>query len=617
MTLRKLFETYANVRPARELPGVPSAFSGRGIDLVIVRENVEDLYAGIEHMQTPGVAQCLKLITRSGCERISRLALEYARAEGRGEVAVVTKANIMKLTEGMFKRTFEEVAADYPDIRTRHVLVDNCAHQLVIRPEQFDVIVTSNMNGDILSDLASGLVGGLGFAPSANLGPNVAIFEAVHGTAPDIAGLDVANPTALLLAAVMLLDHIGASETAATVESALMATLEQGKHTRDVAGADGLGTKAFAAAVIDNLGVDSETARRPRRRLQVPGGPAVHVNATTSTIGVDVFVESRLSSDELGKQLEQAAAGTGFALKMISNRGTKVYPPSSTAPLCVDHWRARFISQSGVVADDEILVLLSAIGATHRWMHVEKLAQIDDVARLHARAGRELAPSRNRARVARLAPRVRYLPLEPVVDELLVVDCAQLELDVERGAFEGGDGEQLGRRGRGNRERMAARGDVARERRDAQRQAAHVERRLERRAIRRLNRVVAAVAAGADHPLERLAVLVHRCEQRACQLVGRGDDRLHVVGHRRERVARRGLPRDLRHERGGERGRACRRAARARRRIDGRDRRGEIGERQVSRGAHARSRAPGRAARQRGSATRAPRRPSPRDRPRP
>ena len=188
VTLRKLFETYANVRPARELAGVPSAFTGRGIDLIVVRENVEDLYAGVEHMQTAGVAQCLELITRPGCERISRLALELARAEGRREVTVVTKANIMKLTEGLLKRTFEEVAADYPDIETRHILVDNCAHQLVMRPEQFDVLVVSNMNGDIISDLASGLVGGLGFAPAANLGPDVAIFEAVHGTAPDIAG---------------------------------------------------------------------------------------------------------------------------------------------------------------------------------------------------------------------------------------------------------------------------------------------------------------------------------------------------------------------------------------------------------------------------------------------
>src|SRR5437667_7586602 len=173
VTLRKLFETYANIRPAREFPGVPTPYSGRGIDLVVVRENVEDLYAGIEHMQTPGVAQCLKLISRKGCEKIVRLAFEFARAEGRSSVACATKSNIMKLTEGLLKRTFEEIAKDYPDIESSHIIIDNCAHQLVKRPEQFDVIVTTNMNGDIISDLSSALIGGLGFAASANIGNEI------------------------------------------------------------------------------------------------------------------------------------------------------------------------------------------------------------------------------------------------------------------------------------------------------------------------------------------------------------------------------------------------------------------------------------------------------------
>ena len=167
VTLRKLFETYANVRSVRELPGVKTPFTGRGIDLVVVRENVEDLYAGIEHMQTPGVAQCLKLMSKKGCERIVRLAFEVAVAEGRKKVHCATKANIMKLTEGLMKRTFEEVAKEYPQIEANHIIIDNCAHQAVRTPEQFDVIVTSNMNGDILSDLTSGLIGGLGFAPGA------------------------------------------------------------------------------------------------------------------------------------------------------------------------------------------------------------------------------------------------------------------------------------------------------------------------------------------------------------------------------------------------------------------------------------------------------------------
>ena len=199
VTLRKLFETYANVRPVRELPGVTTPYSGRGIDLVMVRENVEDLYAGIEYMQTPGVAQALKLISEKGSEKIARFAFEYARSEGRTKVACATKANIMKLSEGTLKRVFERVAPDYPELESWHVIVDNCAHQLVKRPEQFDVIVTTNMNGDILSDLSSALIGGLGFAPSANVGNEVAIFEAVHGSAPKYAGKNVINPTAVIL----------------------------------------------------------------------------------------------------------------------------------------------------------------------------------------------------------------------------------------------------------------------------------------------------------------------------------------------------------------------------------------------------------------------------------
>ncbi len=209
VTLRKFFELYGNIRPVRELPGIRTPFSGRGIDMVIVRENVEDLYTGIEHMQTAGAAQCLKLITEAGSERILRLAAALTRAEGRRKLTCATKANIMKLTEGMMKRVFERIMPDYPDLEPSHMIIDNCAHQLVIAPEQFDVIVTTNMNGDIISDLAAGLVGGLGVAPSSNIGDNAAMFEAVHGSAPQIAGKDLANPTALLLSAVMMLRHIG------------------------------------------------------------------------------------------------------------------------------------------------------------------------------------------------------------------------------------------------------------------------------------------------------------------------------------------------------------------------------------------------------------------------
>src|SRR6266705_6855536 len=259
VTLRTLFETYGNIRPVRELPGVQTAFTGRKLDIVIVRENIEDLYAGIEYMETPGVAEGLKLITREGCEKIVKLAFAFALAEGRKRVHCATKSNIMKLTEGLLQHTFEEFAPQYPSIESKHILIDNCAHQLAMRPEQFDVIVTTNMNGDILSDLTSGLTGGHGFAPSANIGNDVAIFEAVHGSAPKYAGKDVINPTALILTAVLMLRHLREFEAAAAVEHAVRVTLESGVTTGDIAGYDkGVGTTAYTDAIIGNLGTRSE-----------------------------------------------------------------------------------------------------------------------------------------------------------------------------------------------------------------------------------------------------------------------------------------------------------------------------------------------------------------------
>ena len=211
------------------MPGVTTPYSGRGIDLVVVRENVEDLYAGIEYMQTPSVAQTLKLISVKGSEKIARFAFEYARSEGRTKVACATKANIMKFSEGTMKRAFERVAPDYPEIESWHVIVDNAAHQLVKRPEQFEVLTMTNMNGDILSDLTSALIGGLGFAPSANIGNEVAIFEAVHGSAPKYAGKDVINPTAVILAGVLMLRHLGLVEEAAA---------DRARDLRDARGRD-------------------------------------------------------------------------------------------------------------------------------------------------------------------------------------------------------------------------------------------------------------------------------------------------------------------------------------------------------------------------------------------
>jgi isocitrate dehydrogenase len=380
VTLRTLFETFGNLRPVRELPGVHTPFTGRKLDIVIVRENVEDLYTGIEYLQTPGVAQALKLISRAGCEKIVELAFEFAIAAGRKRVHCATKANILKLTEGMLQHTFEEIAPRYPSIEAKHILIDNCAHQLAMRPEQFDVIVTTNMNGDILSDLTSGLTGGLGFAPSANIGSDVAIFEAVHGSAPDIAGKNIANPTAIILSAAMMLRHIGEGKAANDIEQAVLVTLESGVRTGDMAGtASPSSTTQFADAIISNLGrVSGTSAARDFQAVKLPprsGEVAAVVPATRRVTGVDVYVESSLQPQELGDELAALASASTFALYAITNRGNTVYPVTERAVSLIDQYRCRFLAKdrSADVGDPEILALLTRIGESTRWMHVEKL----------------------------------------------------------------------------------------------------------------------------------------------------------------------------------------------------------------------------------------------------
>lgn len=384
VTLRKHFELYANIRPVRELPGIRTPFSGRGIDMVIVRENVEDVYAGIEHMQTPDVAQCLKLMTRPGCERIIRAAFGLALAEDRRKVTCATKANIMKLTEGMMKRVFEQVGPDYPGLTQDHIIIDNCAHQLVIAPEQFDVIVTSNMNGDIISDLAAGLVGGLGIAPSANLGDHAAIFEAVHGSAPQIAGKGLANPTALLSAAIMMLRHIGAFETAETIEQALFITLAEGENlTGDLSPrGHGVGTDKFVGQVIDNLGRASNLPSRVYRPLELTPWPNLTAHTEPKSrelLGVDVFVESDLSAADLGASLIDIAKGSALTLDSISNRGVQVWPSTGGQTFLVDHFDCRFMLNEPAAGNSPqgISDLVKAIGQQHSWMHVEKLQRFD------------------------------------------------------------------------------------------------------------------------------------------------------------------------------------------------------------------------------------------------
>ena len=386
VTLRKLFETYGNIRPAREIPGLATPYAGRNVDLVIVRENLEDLYAGIEHMQTPGVCLSLKVITHHGSEKIARLAFEYARATGRSSVTCATKANIMKLGEGMFKRTFDEVAQEYPDIEARQILVDNAAHQLVIRPEQFEVIVTTNMNGDILSDLTSGLIGGLGFAPSANIGSETAMFEAVHGSAPDIAGKDIANPSALMFSAAMMLRHIGQPEVAGRMEDALLYTLEQGETvTDDIAKShDPVGTRAYTDAVIANLGRQpSGGQRRESRPLVMPDRhwrPKKLVAKTREVVGMEVLLEEpNMTAAEVGRAVEACTEGSPLRLALISSRGTKVYPGEIDEVEMIETWRARFVRADETVelTDDQIFRVLSCLGDTFRWSNVQKLQMFD------------------------------------------------------------------------------------------------------------------------------------------------------------------------------------------------------------------------------------------------
>ncbi len=383
VTLRALFDTYANVRPVRCIPGIETPFSSRPIDFVIVRENLEDLYTGIEYMQTPSVAEALKLITRKGSEKIIRFAFELARAEGRKTVHCATKANILKLTEGLFKRVFEDISTDYPDIKAHHIIIDNCAHQMVVRPEMFDVIVTTNLHGDIISDLGSGLVGGLGLASAANIGREVSIFEAVHGSAPDIAGKNIVNPMALLFSAILMLRHLNEFDVAHFLEQALLYTVAvDHAFPKDLDKNSSLTTQEFADRVIGNLGKKTEFwPERTYRPLLLPALNKPVLPSSRKDLGIDVYIESELMPQELGESLTRIALPSPFELTMISNRGVRVFPvlPDLT-PETTDHYRARFFlkESSNELIDKDILEFICHVGTHHRWMHIEKLSEFNN-----------------------------------------------------------------------------------------------------------------------------------------------------------------------------------------------------------------------------------------------
>lgn len=366
VTVRKTLGLYANVRPCPSYsPYIATKHAG--MDVVIVRENEEDLYAGIEHRQTGDVYQCLKLITRPGTERLVRYAFEYARRYGRKKVTCFTKDNIMKLTDGLFHKVFDEVAAEYPDLESEHWIVDIGAAKLADTPEAFDVVVLPNLYGDILSDVAAQIAGSVGLAGSANIGDELAMFEAIHGSAPRRAGQNVANPSGLFLGAVQMLVHIGQGDVATRVHNAWLKTIEDGVHTYDVydpaVSTQKVGTKEFADAVIARLGEEPTTLKavsypssaEPISVQLKPRPPQVKAQ-----VGIDVFVEWHGTADELGKMLENNVVN-GLKLVMVSNRGQKVYPGGLPETFCVDHWRCRFQPvEDGATLDTAVAIQLLA-----------------------------------------------------------------------------------------------------------------------------------------------------------------------------------------------------------------------------------------------------------------
>ncbi len=372
VTLRKSLGLFANVRPCVSYaPFVATLHPD--MNVVIVRENEEDLYAGIEHRQTQEVVQCLKLVSRPGTERIIRYAFAYARAHGRKKVTCFTKDNIMKLTDGLFHRLFEEIGAEYPDIEQEHMIVDIGAARLATRPLLFEVVVTPNLYGDIISDIAAEMTGSVGLGASANIGASGAMFEAIHGSAPDIAGKDIANPSGLLLAAVQMLAHLGQVSVAERVHKAWLATIEAGTHTRDIANSETtravVGTKAFADALIGNLGQSPRQLAAPRyARLPVREVASTSMDRleTKVRVGVDVFVEWEGNRPEALADVMRSAVFGAYHLDMISNRGVKVWPNGLPETSCTDHWRCRFLAEPGkqftAVMGAELLLRLARAG---------------------------------------------------------------------------------------------------------------------------------------------------------------------------------------------------------------------------------------------------------------
>ncbi len=370
VTTRKVLGLYANVRPCVSYhPYVKTKHPV--MDVVIIRENEEDLYAGIEHRQTDEVYQCLKLISRPGTEKIIRYAFEYAKAYQRKKVTCFTKDNIMKMTDGLFHKVFDEVGAEYPDIIKEHWIVDIGAAKLADTPELFDVIVMPNLYGDILSDVAAQITGSVGLAGSANIGDGFAMFEAIHGSAPRIAGANKANPSGLLLGAIQMLVHIGQTAVAEKIQNAWLRTLEDGVHTYDIykegVSKEKKGTREFADAVIERLGM-KPALLKPVQFSDSLANFKIHVTkqppAHKELKGIDIFLhDANRSADELAALINQAFKSEHLSLNMITNRGTKVWPNGFPETFCTDHLRFRFkIKDSeSVTTYDELISICNRI----------------------------------------------------------------------------------------------------------------------------------------------------------------------------------------------------------------------------------------------------------------
>ncbi len=402
VTARKIWNAFANLRHFQSLPGVSTVYSQAGIpvNFYVVRENIEDTYGGVEHRLTNDVIQCKRLTSAPGSDQVHRFAFQTARRLGLKMVHCGHKANIMKMTDGLFLERFKAVAKDFPEIETADVIIDALCMNLVLKPQQYQMVVLPNLQGDIVSDLAAGLVGGLGFAPSANIGRHISIFEAVHGTAPDIAGRGIANPTALILSGLMMLRQIGMMRQAALIENAVLCALEEGVRTGDFGdqGKPALATKDYTKAIIDRLGKsprsgkgmtvppegtgDAPTFVKPPRPIHQEI-VRTFTNIVAHVAGCDIYLDTPLSPIAVADEMTRAAADTPFKLTLISNRGTQVWPTGSIYTECVDYYRVRFELKDGMRPGDfgqsRAIALLDKIAEKFSVCSYELLRTFDGV----------------------------------------------------------------------------------------------------------------------------------------------------------------------------------------------------------------------------------------------